>query len=232
MLEVNGLEAGYGEVKILHGISLTVGNDEIVCVIGPNGAGKSTLMKTIFGLVTPQNGEIRLRGSDVTGLPPERLVHHGICYVPQNQNVFPSLTVEENLEMGAFIRKGELSARIQDIYDLFPPLYEKRRARARTLSGGQQQMVAMGRALMLDPVLLLLDEPTAGLSPLYARTILEKVVEINQTGVAILMIEQNARAALEMSHRGYILTMGRNRLDDTGPALLANREVGELFLGG
>lgn len=232
MLEVSGLRAGYAEVDILHGVQLAVEQGEIVCVVGPNGAGKSTLMKAVFGLVPVREGRIVFQGEDITGLGPAQIVRRGMCYVPQNNNVFPSLTVEENLEMGAFIRQGDFRQKMEEMFELFPVLKERRRQKAGTMSGGQQQMVAMARALMLDPKLLLLDEPTAGLSPKFAELVLEKVVEINQRGVSVLMIEQNARAGLAISHRGYVLTMGRNRLDDTGQNLLANEEVGRLFLGG
>ena len=231
-LEVESIHAGYGELDILHGVSLFVEEGEIVTVIGPNGAGKSTLMKCLFGLVRPRSGSVRFLGEEVAGERPERLVRKGICYVPQSENVFPSLTVEENLEMGAFIRKGDLRESIEQVYRIFPPLKEKRRLRAGVLSGGEQQMIAIGRALMLQPKLLLLDEPTAGLSPLYARLILEKVREINREGVSILMIEQNAKAALMMSDRGYVLTMGRNRMEAPARDLLENKEVAGLFLGG
>lgn len=230
--EVKNLRAGYGELDILHDVSIQVFPAEIVTVIGPNGAGKSTLMKAIFGLVKPKDGQVILLGEDVTGERPDRLVRRGICFVPQNENVFPRLTVAENLQMGAFIRTDDIRPELEHVYEIFPPLWEKRNIRAGVLSGGQQQMVAIGRALMLKPKLLLLDEPTAGLSPLFAKMILEKVQEINAAGVPILMIEQNARAALAMSHRGYILTMGQNRLEGPAGDLLANREVGELFLGG
>lgn len=231
-LLVRDLVAGYGELDILHGVSIDVGPDEIVTIIGPNGAGKSTLLKSIFGLVPPRAGSVTFMGKDVTGERPNRLAHQGMCFVPQNRNVFPRLTVEENLQLGAYILNADLRERIARVYDLFPPLKEKRRQPAGTLSGGQQQMVAIGRALMLDPKLLLLDEPTAGLSPAFARLILEKVVEINEAGVPILMIEQNAKAALAMSHRAYILTMGRNRMEGPAAELLENPEVGRLFLGG
>ena len=232
LLSVENVRAGYGEMDILHGVHLHVRENEIVCVIGPNGAGKSTLMKSIFGLVNIREGRIVFRGEDITALPPVQIVRRGMCYVPQTANVFPSLTVEENLEMGAFIRDRGVREKMEEMFELFPILKERRRQKAGTMSGGQQQMVAMARALMLDPALLLLDEPTAGLSPKFAEMVLEKVTEINRRGVSILMIEQNARAGLEISHRGYVLTTGRNRLDDTGRALLENEEVGGLFLGG
>lgn len=232
ILQIDNLIAGYGDVDILHGVQLHVARGEIVCVIGPNGAGKSTLMKAIFGLITIKSGQISFCNEVISGLGPAQIVRRGICYVPQTDNVFPSLTVEENLEMGAFLRKGDLRRQMEQMFTLFPILRERRRQRAGTMSGGQQQMVAMARALMLDPTLLLLDEPTAGLSPKFAETVLEKVVDINELGVSIFMIEQNARAGLAISHRGYVLTTGRNRIDDTGAGLLQNEEVGRLFLGG
>lgn len=232
LLSVEDVRAGYGEIDILHGVHLHVAVNEIVCIIGPNGAGKSTLMKSIFGLVPIRDGRIMFQGEQISGLGPAQIVRKGMCYVPQTDNVFPSLTVEENLEMGAFIRQGGFRHKMEELFELFPVLRERRRQRAGTMSGGQQQMVAMARALMLEPTLLLLDEPTAGLSPKFAEMVLEKVVEINKMGVSILMIEQNARAGLEISHRGYVLTTGRNRLDDTGRGLLENEEVGRLFLGG
>ena len=232
LLTVENVRAGYGEIDILHGVHMHVDDKEIVCIIGPNGAGKSTLMKAIFGLVPVRDGHIVFQGEPITELNPAQIVRKGMCYVPQTANVFPSLTVEENLEMGVFIRQGNFRHKMEEVFELFPVLRDRRRQKAGTMSGGQQQMVAMARALMLEPTLLLLDEPTAGLSPKFAEMLLEKVVEINGLGVSILMIEQNARAGLEISHRGYVLTTGRNRLDDTGRALLENEEVGRLFLGG
>ncbi len=230
MREVYG---GYGGgVDILSGVSLAVEPGEIVGIIGPNGAGKSTAMKVVFGLVHVRQGEVRFEDKNITRTPTDRIVRLGICYVPQTDNVFPSLTVHENLEMGAFVRDDDYSAQLERVYELFPPLRERRRQPAGTLSGGQRQMVAMGRALMLDPKLLLLDEPTAGLSPLFIDQIFEIVRRINGLGISILMVEQNAKRALRMAHRGYVLAMGRNRHEDTGPNLLANREVAEMFLGG
>lgn len=232
LLEVQNVTVGYGEVPILRDVSMRVELEEIVAIVGPNGAGKSTLMKTVVGLLKPRHGSVRLDGRELTGMRPHRIVHAGVCYVPQTENIFPSLTVEENLDMGAFIRRDELRGKKEEMYTLFPDLRGKRKTRAGNLSGGQRQMVAMARALMLDPKLLLLDEPTAGLSPVLVGMILEKIIEINHTGVAILIVEQNARQALQRSHRGYVLSMGQNRFEDTGKALLENPEIRDLFLGG
>ena len=232
ILEANNIKAGYGEMEILHGVYIKVNKGEVVSIIGPNGAGKSTLIKTVFGILKPTKGKIILDDQDITGLNPDKIVREGMCYVPQTENVFPSLTVEENLEMGAFIRNDDYSGRIKKIYEIFPDLKQKRRQRVGKLSGGQSQMVAMGRALMLDPKVLLLDEPSAGLAPNLVEMIFEKIVEINRAGVSILIVEQNARVALKLSDRGYILAMGRNRFEDTGEALLNNEEVGKLYLGG
>lgn len=232
ILEANNIKAGYGETEILHGVYIKVNKGEIVSIIGPNGAGKSTLIKTIFGILKPTKGKIILDDQDITGLNPDKIVREGMCYVPQIDNVFPSLTVEENLEMGAFIRNDDYRGRIKEIYEIFSDLKQKRRQRVGKLSGGQCQMVAMGRALMLDPKVLLLDEPSASLAPNLVEMIFEKIVDINRAGVAILIVEQNARVALKLSDRGYILAMGRNRFEDTGEALLNNEEVGKLYLGG
>lgn len=232
LLQVNEIYGGYGGADILHGVSLALGAEEIVSIIGPNGAGKSTVMKAVFGLIKIRKGEIRFQDEAITRLRPDQIVHLGICYVPQEYNVFPSLTVHENLEMGAFIRKDDYSAQLERVYELFPPLKDKRKEAAGHLSGGQRQMVAIGRALMLNPRLLLLDEPSAGLSPLFIEQIFDRIQEINRTGVGILMVEQNAKQALAFSHRGYILSMGTNRYEDTGPNLLNNQEVAEMFLGG
>jgi branched-chain amino acid transport system ATP-binding protein len=232
LLAAHGLVGGYGGALILNGVDIEVGAGEIAVIIGPNGAGKSTAMKAIFGLLPLREGHVLLDGEDVTGAAPERLVARGMAYVPQERNVFPNLTVEENLEMGAFLRRDDWHPRLAEIYAFFPQLVPKRRQPAGELSGGQRQMVAIGRALMVAPRLLLLDEPTAGLAPRVMDEILERVVAINAAGVGILMVEQNARQALAVAHRGYVLATGRNRLTDTGPALLANREVAESFLGG
>jgi len=232
LLLAQDVYGGYGGTDILHGVSMAMDPGEMVVIVGPNGAGKSTAMKAVFGLVQVREGRVRFHDEDITNLAPDRIVGKGMCYVPQEANVFPSLTVHENLEMGAFIRRDDYSAQLERVYDLFPPLKEKKRQAAGTLSGGQRQMVAIGRALMLDPKLLLLDEPTAGLSPKFIDLIFERVGEINDQGVGILMVEQNARQALAMADRGYILVLGRNRHEDTGPNLLHDPEVAEMFLGG
>jgi branched-chain amino acid transport system ATP-binding protein len=232
LLRMEDVYGGYGDVDILNGVNLTVQPGEIVVIIGPNGAGKSTAMKAIFGLVKAREGHIFYEDREITNLRPDQIVRRGLCYVPQEYNVFPTLTVDENLDMGAFIRDDDYSEDKRRVYELFPDLKEKRRQPAGALSGGQRQMVAMGRALMLDPSLILLDEPTAGLAPQVVELIFENIKKINELGVSLLMVEQNAKQALRMSHRGYVLTTGRNRYEDTGQNLLANREVAEMFLGG
>jgi ABC-type branched-subunit amino acid transport system ATPase component len=232
ILKAEDITAGYTEVEILHDVHIQVKSDEIVSVIGPNGAGKSTLLKTIFGVLKPKKGKVTLKDEDITGLKPDKVARRGISYVPQVNNVFPSLAIQENLEMGAFIRKDDYSQRLEEVFDLFPILKGRRKQKAGQLSGGQRQMVAMGRALMLDPQVLLLDEPSAGLAPLIVADIFEKIKEINAGGVAIVIVEQNAREALKMAHHGYVLATGKNVLDDSGEALLTNDEVGRLYLGG
>jgi branched-chain amino acid transport system ATP-binding protein len=232
VLSVGRVSAGYEQMEILHDVSIEVRSAEIVTLIGPNGAGKSTLMKTVFGLLRPRRGTIALDGQDIIGLPPSALVRRGISYVPQVDNVFPSLTVEENLEMGAVVRADDIRERLEHVLGLFPNLRAKRRLKAGGLSGGERQMVAMGRALMLDPRLLLLDEPSAGLSPVLVEAVFEKIETINRGGVAILLVEQSAREALRRSHRGYLLAGGQVRLEGPGPALLENPDVARLYLGG
>lgn len=232
VIEARDITVGYTEVDILRDVSIQVKSGEIVSIIGPNGAGKSTLLKTIFGILKPRQGKVTLKELDITGLKPNMIVRKGISYVPQVDNIFPSMTIQENLEMGAFIRTDDYSQRLAEIYDLFPDLAERRKQKVGHLSGGQRQMVAMGRALMLDPQVLLLDEPSAGLAPVLVSGIFEKIKEINATGVAMIIVEQNAREALNMANYGYVLAMGRNVLEDTGKALLANEEVGRLYLGG
>ena len=232
VLELDGVVGGYGETQILHGVSIKVEPGEIVAIIGPNGAGKSTAMKAVFGLLRLSEGFVRLAGDDITNTPPDQVVKKGVCYVPQTSNIFPTLTVHENLEMGAYVRSDDIGPRLSEIYDMFPDLVPKKSQPAGTLSGGQRQMVAMGKALMLEPKILLVDEPTAGLSPKIRGEIFKIVKTINASGTPILMVEQNAKQALAIAARGYILVDGRNRLEDTGPNLLANEEVGKMFLGG
>jgi len=232
LLQVSDVVSGYGETEILHSVSITVDEGQIVTIIGPNGSGKSTLLKTIFGLIRPKKGQVLLNGEDITGIAPETIVRKGLCYVPQSSNVFPSLSVHENLEMGAFIRTDDFRHRLQEVYNLFPDLVERRNDRAGTLSGGQRQMLAVARALMLDPVMLLLDEPSAGLAPNLVTSVLGKILGINSAGVAILLVEQNARQALKLSGWGYVLASGQNQLEDKGENLLKNPEVARLYLGG
>jgi len=232
ILKVDTVTVGYSKIDILHDVNLLLKEGEIVSIIGPNGAGKSTLLKTIFGLLRPRKGSVHLLGKDITGEKPERLVKQGISYVPQVFNIFPSMTIQENLEMGAFTRTDDFTGRINEIYELFPVLGERKHQRAGNLSGGQRQMVAMGRALMLDPQVLLLDEPSAGLTPKFVSMIFERITDINNTGVSLILVEQNAREALNMAHRGYVLATGKNVLDGEARALLADEEVGRLYLGG
>ena len=232
LLEASDIVAGYGQTEILHSVSVTVDAGEMVTIIGPNGCGKSTLMKAIVGLVRVRSGSVKFQGAEISGYPPERIVRTRLCYVPQSNNVFPNMSILENLEMGAFIRSDDYRGRIQEMYELFPDLARQPSRKAGTLSGGQRQMLAIGRAMMLDPILLLLDEPSAGLSPAMMGTVFQRIREVNQSGVAMLMVEQNARDALQMSDRGYILVAGENRLEDTGKDLLSNPEVASLYLGG
>jgi len=231
VLETRELVTGYGEVEILHGVSVSVCSGEMVAVIGPNGAGKSTLLKGIFGLLPVQSGAVLLGGADVTGKPPDRLVQNGLSYVPQVENVFPSLTIQENLEMSAFIRRNGVRERIDEVFRLFPDLAKRKGENTGKLSGGQRQMLALARGLMLDPKILLLDEPSAGLSPKLVSAIFERINVVNKAGTAVLLVEQNAREALSLCRRGYVLAMGRNRLEGEASNLLNNEEVGRLYLG-
>lgn len=232
LLEVENVWAGYiKDLDILQGINFHILPGELVAVIGPNGAGKSTLAKTIFGLLTPHKGNITFKGEKIAGLKSNQIVKRGMCYVPQIANVFPSLSVEENLEMGAFIRNISLVSLKNKIYDTFPGLANRRQQKAGTLSGGERQMLAMGKALMLEPDLLLLDEPSAALSPVLVSSVFEQIKQINQSGTAIVLVEQNARKALSMAHRGYVLDTGRDRITGNGQDLLNDPKVGELYLG-
>ncbi len=234
VLEARDLVAGYvPEVNVLEGVHLTVAAGEIVAVVGPNGAGKSTLIKAIFGLLRPSAGAVLLRGENLIGRTPHAIARKGLSYVPQLRNVFPSLTVDENLEMGAAARPGaDVRQRRAVMYELFPRLRERRRQAAGTMSGGERQMVAIARALMPEPEVLLLDEPSAGLAPTLVDAVFEQVTRVNTTGVTVLMVEQNARRALAMSSRGYVLDLGRNRYEGRAAELLGDPRVAELYLGG
>ncbi len=232
LLEASGLRGGYGGMDILNGVDLRVDAGSISVIIGPNGAGKSTALKAIFGLVRLRAGRVRLEDTDITLLAPNERVALGLAFVPQERNVFPSLSVEENLEMGAYLRRDDIRADMEEVFDIFPVLRERCRQKAGLMSGGERQMVAIGRALMAQPRLLLLDEPTAGLSPRFIELLFERIRRINRKGVAILMVEQNARKALEIADRAYVLVAGTNRHEDSGPAMLANPEIAEMFLGG
>lgn len=232
MLTASNIFAGYGGTEILHDVSIEIKSNDFVTIIGPNGSGKSTLMKTIFGLIKPTKGQVLLDNDDVTSYAPEQLVHKGLSYVPQSGNVFQSLTIQENLDMGSFIHSSQALERSERMYSVFPDLYVARAKKAGSLSGGQRQMLAFARAMMLSPRLLLLDEPSAGLAPAIVDLLFEKIFEIHKTGVSILMIEQNARKALNFSNTGYVLVNGANRLMGIGPELLNDPEVARLYLGG
>ena len=226
------MTGGYGATDILHDCSIGVEKGEIAVIVGPNGAGKSTAMKAVFGMLPLRQGRILFNDQDITHLKPEERVLRGMGFVPQNQNVFTSMTVEENLEMGAFIRTEPIADSIAQVYDLFPILKDKRRQPAGELSGGQRQQVAVGRALMTHPQVLILDEPTAGVSPIVMDELFDRIIEIARLRVAMLMDEQNAKQALEIADKGYVLVQGHNKFTDSGEALLANPEVRRAFLGG
>jgi branched-chain amino acid transport system ATP-binding protein len=232
LLEATGMVGGYGGMDILNGVDIAVDKNEIVVIIGANGAGKSTAMKALFGLLALRAGQVVLDGQDITNAAPNDLVALGMGFVPQERNVFRTMTVRENLEMGAFLKPASQARVMELVFDLFPVLKEKAGQPAGELSGGQRQMVAVGRALMTEPKLLMLDEPTAGLSPLVMEQIFERIVAVNKTGIGILLVEQNARQALAIAHRGYVLATGRNRFTGTAEALLGNPEIGQSFLGG
>jgi neutral amino acid transport system ATP-binding protein len=219
-------------LNILQGVSLAVATGELVAIIGPNGAGKSTLAKAIAGLVRPHQGQIYFQGQSLIGLKPEQIVQRGLGYVPQLANIFVSLTVRENLEMGAFLHQGPLTPVLERVYGLFPRLAQRPHQVAGTLSGGERQMLAMAKALMLEPKLLVLDEPSAALSPILVHQVFAQIQQINQTGTAIILVEQNAHQALALADRGYVLEMGYDRITGTGSALLNDPRVGELYLGG
>jgi branched-chain amino acid transport system ATP-binding protein len=232
LIALKQVVGGYGGAPILNGVDIAIEQSDIGVIVGPNGAGKSTTLKAIFGLLKVTSGEILFDGEEIANSLPDRLVPKGLSFVPQEKNVFTSMSVEENLEMGAFTRRDDFSGTLAWIYEMFPPLKEKRYQKAGELSGGQRQMVAMGRALMSKPRLLMLDEPSAGLSPRYVIEIFETIVRVNKEGVAILMVEQNARQALAFASRGFVLANGQNRFTGTGPELIADPEVAKSFLGG
>ena len=236
ILNVDNVISGYGEIEILHGVSIEVYEKEIVTIIGPNGCGKSTLMKTIFGLLRPSSGSIEFmidnNMTEIQNYETENLIKIGLSYVPQSENVFPSLTIKENLEMGSFINEEGIEESINSMYELFPVLNEKQDDPADQLSGGQRQMLAFARALMLKPKLIILDEPSAGLAPNLVASVFDTIKKIHQSGVSILMVEQNAKAALEISNRGYVLATGENNATDSGKQLLQNKEIASLYLGG
>lgn len=223
---------GYGGADILQGCTIDVARGEVVVVVGPNGAGKSTAMKALFGMINLRQGQVSFDGRDITRLQPQQRVELGMGFVPQNANVFTSMTVEENLEMGAFIRRDDFVETMEQVFSLFPVLKEKRGQAAGELSGGQRQQVAVGRALMTQPTVLMLDEPTAGVSPIVMDELFDRILEVAKTGIAVIMVEQNARQALEIADRGFVLVQGENRYTDTGAALLADPEVRRAFLGG
>ncbi|MFD2647607.1 ABC transporter ATP-binding protein [Devosia albogilva] len=232
LIELKHVVAGYGGAPILNGVDIAIEKSDIGVIVGPNGAGKSTTLKAIFGLLKVTGGTITFAGEDIANSLPDKLVPRGLSFVPQEKNVFTSMTVEENLEMGAFTRRDDFSETMAWVYEMFPVLAEKRRQPAGELSGGQRQMVAMGRALMSKPSLLMLDEPSAGLSPRYVIEIFETIVRVNQEGVGILMVEQNARQALAFASKGFVLAGGQNRFTGTGAELIADPEVAKSFLGG
>ncbi len=234
LLRAEDLTAGYGKMPILHGVTLEVRRGEIVSVIGPNGAGKSTSFKTVVGFLTPTSGRVVFDGRDITGLRPDQVVRTGLAYVPQGRIVFQEMTVLENLEMGAYIERdaGRIQEALERVYALFPILAERPRQRAGTMSGGEQQMVAIGRALMTSPKLVLLDEPSLGLSPKFVSIIFERLTEMKRAGYTLMVVEQNAARALAVADRGYVLELGKNRFEGTGQSLLADPEVKRLYLGG
>jgi ABC-type branched-subunit amino acid transport system ATPase component len=232
VLAVDEVDSGYGDVQVLDDVSIHVDTDEMICLVGPNGAGKSTVLKTAFGLLTPWSGSILLNGADIGGMAPEEIVREGVGYVPQTDNVFGSLSIEENLRMGGVAREGGLDDVLAQLYDRFPLLQEKRTSKARTLSGGQRQVLAFARALVMEPDVLLIDEPSAGLAPNTAADVFDRVERVNELGTAVVMVEQNARAGLDISDRGYVLDQGTVAYEGDASALLDDPEVSELYLGG
>ena len=231
-LEGKNLVASYGVVPILHECSVEVEKGELAVIVGPNGAGKSTVMRVLLGMLEATSGSVKFDRKDISTLTTQERINHGLAFVPQTKNVFPSMTVEENLQMGGFIRKDDISKTIDEVYELFPILHEKRKQLAEQLSGGQRQQVAFGRAMMTRPSVMLLDEPTAGMSPIVMGELFDRIIEIKKSGVAILMVEQNARQALSFADIGYVLVTGKNKYVDSGKKLLADPDVRRSFLGG
>ena len=229
-LRMEGVVSGYGSMEVLHGISLEVEEKQIVTLLGPNGCGKTTLLRTIFGVISPWKGKIYYKDEEISGFSPENMARRGMCYVPQEENIFPSLTVQENLEMGAFIRKDDWRPRVEEIYELFPDLTDRRKSRAGELSGGMRQMLAIGRALMLNPELLLLDEPSTGLAPFLVDAIFENIQQLNKQGVTVFLVEQNAQA-LKCADKAYILEGGEKKAEGSAQELMADEEIGKLYLG-
>lgn len=232
VLDIAGVDSGYGDVQVLNGIDVHVGPEEMICLVGPNGAGKSTVLKTAFGLLEPWAGSVLLDGEEIGGMAPEEIVREGVGYVPQTENVFGTLSIDENLRMGGVARSGGLEDVLDTLYERFPLLQEKRNAKARTLSGGQRQVLAFARALVMEPSVLLIDEPSAGLAPNTAADVFERVEQVNDLGTAVVMVEQNARAGLNISDRGYVLDQGRVAHEGPADALMDDPEVSELYLGG
>jgi ABC-type branched-subunit amino acid transport system ATPase component len=229
-LRLENVVSGYGSMEVLHGISLEVQEGQIVTLLGPNGSGKTTLLRTIFGVVSPWKGKIYYKDEDISGLSPENMARRGMCYVPQEENIFPSLTVQENLEMGAFIRNDDWGPRVEEIYEMFPDLTNRRKSRAGELSGGMRQMLAIGRALMLNPELLLLDEPSTGIAPFLVDAIFENIQQLNTQGVTVFLVEQNAQA-LKCAENAYILEGGEKKAEGSAKELMADEEIGRLYLG-
>ncbi len=233
LLEVRDVYSGYGKMEVLHGVSLHLVPEEIVCIIGPNGSGKSTLLKTIFGIIQPKKGSVRFLGSEISHKDPEEKVRMGISFIPQGRNIFPNLTVMENLEMGGtpLVKASKIDAAIREIFERHPILNKKKKMRAGSLSGGEKQVLALARASMIKPNLILLDEPSLGLAPRVIDEMYQQIHSSNREGVTFLIVEQNARKALRLAHRAYVLDLGMNRLEDTGEGLLNNEEVKHLYLG-
>jgi ABC-type branched-subunit amino acid transport system ATPase component len=229
-LRIENVVSGYGSMDVLHRLSLEVEEGKIVTLLGPNGAGKTTVLRTIFGVLTPKEGKVYYKDEDITGMPPEKVARLGMCYVPQEENIFAALTVQENLEMGAFIRDDDFRVRMEEVYEFFPDLTDRRRSRAGDLSGGMRQMLAIGRALMLNPEMLLLDEPSTGLAPFLVEQIFERIQTLNKQGVTVFLVEQNAQA-LSCAYHAYILEGGEKRAEGTAQELMNDEEIGKYYLG-